>query len=463
MSHAVIELLMAVQHERVDQARRLLAAHPSLVTESVHVAAATGDTASVQALLASDRTHAVRGIGPFNTPPLVFAVQSGLPRALGVSETAQAGLVHALLEAGADPNTTIALPDVHGAIPVLFFPCDAGNVPVARVLLEAGAQATDGESLYHAAQRDHREVLALLRAHGADLSRGPAGVGNTPLHFLASHRVSNPVAPTVVRGMAWLLEHGADPTVPLTAVGDGQHASQLGETPLHRAAANGFAGDVLALLVAHGADVDATRLDGTTPYALAVRSGNTGGANWLAAQGADRTRCRAIDRLLCACLNADGDEARAIVAAHPDIVAEMTDADGGALLQALVEHRHEAVHLMLTLGWPLTPQSEWGGTALHWCAWNGEVALVRSLLAHGAPVNVRDTRYGSSPLAWAAHGSLHHGSGSDADYVTICELLLDAGATRDESINRWQEPPESMARPAVVAALRARGFVRESA
>ena len=42
--------------------------------------------------------------------------------------------------------------------------------------------------------------------------------------------------------------------------------------------------------------------------------------------------------------------------------------------------------------------------------------------------------------------------------LTRC-LLLEAGATRAESYNRWNEPPESMARPSVVAVLRAHGFM----
>jgi hypothetical protein len=74
-------------------------------------------------------------------------------------------------------------------------------------------------------------------------------------------------------------------------------------------------------------------------------------------------------------------------------------------------------------------------------------------------VNQRDSRYGSSPIAWCAHGSLYNGRANDEDYPAIAELLIDAGATRPESYNQWQESPESMARPSVVAVFKARGFV----
>ncbi|MFP5355651.1 MAG: hypothetical protein ACLGIK_10970, partial [Gemmatimonadota bacterium] len=80
------------------------------------------------------------------------------------------------------------------------------------------------------------------------------------------------------------------------------------------------------------------------------------------------------------------------------------------------------------------------------------------LIEAGAPVNVRDSRYGSSPIAWCAHGSRYCERGNDEDYPAIVHLLIDAGAKRDESFNRWHESPEGMARPSVVAAFAARGF-----
>jgi hypothetical protein len=129
----------------------------------------------------------------------------------------------------------------------------------------------------------------------------------------------------------------------------------------------------------------------------------------------------------------------------------------------MLDERHEALQLMLSLGWPLHHQSEWGGTPLHWAAWNGQVALVEQLLDADAPVNARDTRYGSSPIAWAAHGSCFSprskGTEADRDYAVIVRRLLDSGATREEAVNRWGEPPETLGSDAVVTVLRERGWV----
>lgn len=458
MAISLAALMQAVRHDDVKAALELLQANPELVQTSIHAAALVADEARVRALLAQDPSLATRAVGDDATPPLVLAVQSALARARGVSEDTQARVVDLLLDAGADPNTSVGLADVHGRIPVLYFPSVAGNVPVARVLLERGASPTDGESLYHAAQYNRRAILELLLAHGANLSEGPAGTGNTPLHFLVSHRASNPLAPHVTAGMRWLLEHGADPRVPLVGIGDGQHPSQRGETPLHRAAANGYGVDVLAMFAERGAEIDARRDDGATPYALAIRAANREGALWLAEQGADATSASTMDRLLGACLAADHATAQRIAQEHPTLIPSLQGSDAGALLTALTEGRDDAVRLMLALHWPLAHESEWGGTALHWAAWNGRTDMVRLLLDHGAPVNARDSRYGSSPLAWTAHGSRYCARANDEDYPAIAHQLLDAGSTRAEAINQWGEPPESLGRPSVVAVLQARGF-----
>lgn len=107
-------------------------------------------------------------------------------------------------------------------------------------------------------------------------------------------------------------------------------------------------------------------------------------------------------------------------------------------------------------------ESAWGGTPLHWAAWNGQATLVRQLLDAGAPVNRRDSRYGSSPIAWAAHGSRfsvrEKGAEADRDYRALVTQRLDAGATREEAINQWRGPPEAMGSEAVAAVLLERGW-----
>jgi ankyrin repeat protein len=57
---------------------------------------------------------------------------------------------------------------------------------------------------------------------------------------------------------------------------------------------------------------------------------------------------------------------------------------------------------------PSTPEDpnardEQGATPLHQAAWDGDLELVRQLLAAGADPTITDLRFGSTPLGWAEH------------------------------------------------------------
>ena len=453
------EFLTALTADRTDDARLLLDVHPELARHDINTVAAVGDVDAARALLRADPARATQITPPSDIPPIVWAVQSDLKHMLGVSDSAHVETVRAFLDAGADPNTKVPLPDVSDGIPILFFPCASNAVDVARLLLERGANPDDGESVYHAAQHDNRACLEVLLAHGANLNGGTTFVdGNTPLHFLAAHRESNEITPSVTRGMEWLLDHGADPNAPSYISASGAALPGGAELPLHRAALAGRGEVVMRMLVEHGTEVDAPRGDGKTAYALAVRAGNTSAAEYLASVGAFTMGLESIDRLLGACNTGDLAAAMSIVTAEPDIIAGTTPEDRDALGLAVVENREDAVRALLDVGFPMNAEGEWGGTPLHWAAWNARVDMVKLLLARGASVNVRDSRYGSSPIAWCAHGSRYSGHGTDAEYVNIATMLLDAGATRAEAYNNWNEAPESFARPAVLRVLQDRGF-----
>ena len=299
-------------------------------------------------------------------------------------------------------------------MPPLYHAAVANDtVEVAR-LLASGADPNDGESIYHAAELNHRAVLDLLKAHGGDFSARHPTWNNTPLYFLAGFGEDRSGEAAWHKGMAYLLEQGADPNVT---------SYDVRETPLHKTAASGGNLATARLLLDHGADATALNADGKTPYALAIRAGNAEVVCLLADRGAV-TPLTAEDEFLGACLRGDGPSARALAAVNP------------ALFDLL---SHEV---------------GFAGTPLHWAAWRGNVAAVRALLAVGAPVNLRDRQFGSSPLGWAGHGS-RHCRAADAEYCEVLDALRQAGATRDASINNWGDPPEALASPAVAAHISA--------
>ena len=83
---------------------------------------------------------------------------------------------------------------------------------------------------------------------------------------------------------------------------------------------------------------------------------------------------------------------------------------------------------MLRLGFdPAAPGVD-GGTALHAACWVGSVRMVERLLAHGGvPLDARDPTHQSTPLGWAAFGSVHRRA-RGADYPAVAERLVAAGA-----------------------------------
>jgi ankyrin repeat protein len=434
-----------------ETARRLLDEHPALVSASIHAAAGAGAADVVTEFLQRDPSSRDRAHGAQEWPPLAYACASPLHAISPERATALRDTAARLLEAGASPNSASVYVEGDGLkapISVLYHAIMSNHVALVAQLLERGARTQDGESIYHAAQHNRRECLELLRLHGADFSGRQSPYGNTPLFFLAGHHDDEDGRAAWAQGFLWLLEHGADPNVPSY-----QHQS----TPLHSLATGGRH-QVLRWSVEFGGDVNAARRDGRTPYVEALRHGNEEGAAFLLAHGARTDTVTPVDELLAACLAADEPRARALLARHTDLIATLTAEDRAAMSTAAHLGRLDAIRLMVALGFPLAFEHE-GATPLHWAAWHGQVEVVRLLLELGAPVNVRDRRFGSSAVGWAAHGSRsNERAGSNDRFCAIVDLLLDAGGERAASFNRSGEPPEDLASDTVRRRLIERGF-----
>lgn len=442
--------LAAVRGQHAEEARALFARHPESAGRELCVDCVLGDEAGVEARLAADPASASRPRGPGDWPPLLYVSASPFHDGSPERSAALARVARRLIEAGAPANTHVLwLPDDPASkLPALYFASACGNAPVTRVLLEHGADPNDGESIYHSAQFDREECLALLLAHGGNLSDRHMQWGNTPLYFNLGHREGGPGTERADRGTRWLLEHGADPEVT---------SGPEEETALHCAARVGRGPEMIALLIAHGAQTSRRTKSGATPYALALRFGNLATAEALAAQGADTSDVRAADRLIAACAAGDEHAARALLADSPDLVAALADEAGDAV--GLFAERAEPapLALALALGFPPEGSARAGETPLHRAAWHGRPQCVALLLARHVRVNVRDHMYGCSALAWACHGSANCRT-ADEDYLRCVDLLIDAGADRDTAINRWGLPAQAMGRPAIARRLAERGL-----
>lgn len=164
-------------------------------------------------------------------------------------------------------------------------------------------------------------------------------------------------------------------------------------------------------------------------------------------------------RFINAALSADERQIHAVLSEQPSLVASLTRKLHGHLAHAIFYGHFDAAELMLRLGFdPAAPGVD-GGTALHAACWVGSVRMVERLLARGrVPVEARDPTHHSTPLGWAAFGSVHRRA-PGGDYERVVDLLIGAGADITAPGNGENLTLVQMAEgnPGMQAALRRRG------
>lgn len=413
---AVRAFLHAVTNHDEEGARRVLDAEPGIASENIHVAAVLGRLDDVRSLLDRDPRLVRARSGESGGDPLLWLCHSPFHGRDPDRDGALAATAGLLLDRGADPNTTDG---THG-IPALHGVTGLNHVPgIARMLLEAGANPTDGESVFHAAERFHEEALDLLFEYGVDLN-GKGDWGNTPLYFLLRYwDVAG--MPTVRQGINWLLAHGADPGV---RCGEGR------ENALHVAARRGQPADVVRQLIEHGADVSSPRGDGRTAWRLARRAGYDEIVRVLESAGARPESLSPADTLLAAC--GRGDTTAASELGTREIIGSLEVDDLRFLPEAAARSRAGVVRACIVAGFPVDTADGEGATALHHAAIQGNAAMTRALIQAGAPLELRDSQHSSTPLGWACFG-VEFMRAETGDYEDTVRALLEAGALSDPS------------------------------
>ncbi|QFY11440.1 ankyrin repeat domain-containing protein [Nonomuraea phyllanthi] len=360
--------------DRTRQAGLLLARDPGLATANVFTMAATGSADALAELLAGDPGPARAQGGPFGWEPLLYLAYARLDPPGRYVEAARLLLRH-----GADPDAGFLWDGLTSPFTALTgaFGGGEGDQPphpqgqaLARLLLEAGADPNDAQTLYNlglgGSFTDDTSHLRLLLAFG--LGRGQGG----PWHAR--------LGPTL------------------------QTPRQLLRDELATAALRG--GPRRArLLLAGGAEVDGIgghpAFEGRTPYELALVNGHTEVAEILAEAGASAVLDE-TDAFTAACMRAD---AGAVAAFGPE-VARRVLARSPELINRAAEHRSPAaVRLLVELGFDVNHLRR--ATPLHQAAWHDDVDLARTLVELGADPSIEDAEHGSTPLGWAEYGGRH--------------------------------------------------------
>jgi ankyrin repeat protein len=352
---------------RSGQAEKLL---PEAAGANVFTMAATGSFDAMQAALTTDPALARSSGGPFDWEPLLYLCYSRLSATARYVETAQL-----LLDQGADPDAGYlwdgltspftALTGAFGGGEADQPPHPAG-VELARLLLSAGADANDSQTLYNlglaGSWSDDTSHLELLLSFG--LGRGDGG----PWQHRLGHTLPTPqqmirdeLATAALRGgprrAALLLDQGADPD------GIGGHPA----------------------------------FGGHTPYQLAQLHGHPEVAEILAAAGASRV-LNEFDQFVAACMRSD----RSLADARPDLVALSLARTPDLVNRAAELGNLAAATLLVELGFDVNHVAR--TTPLHAAAWNDDIEMARTLISLGADPSIEDTEHHSVPLGWAEYG-----------------------------------------------------------
>ena len=423
---AVDEFVRCATGNASARAFRLLALHPAIAHASLQTELVLGDAAAVQARLEKEAGAAKQAGGAQNWEPLLYVCHTCLHQG---SEERTAGLVaiaRALLARGADPNAQYHW-NWHPELPrtaLWAALCAVRHLPLAELLLEAGANPTDGVSMHITGGGGDLDSLELLHRFGVDVNGIPGGV--PPLRYILSWAHNDDPR---VAGIRWLLDHGADPN---------RSWGELDDAPLHMAAQR-WDVPMVERLVEHGADIHRRRADGRTAHTLAELYGNQDIAAWLLAHGA-RDELSALDRFVSACTSGYRTRAEALLQAQPGLRNELRK-DHHLLMQVPAE-RGDALILetMLACGFDPNVGDHDGVTPLHRAAMGGRADGVRALIAGGANVNALDGMFSGTPLLWAA-GGRNHNPDPRADYLSVGRQLLAAGSSRE-----WI-PPEKAPDP----------------
>jgi len=255
-----------------------------------------------------------------------------------------------------------------------------GDARQLRSALDRGVDvnardARGNTPLLHAAVYGDLASVQLLLDRGADVNATNA-TGSTALLRAAAN----------FDKLKLLVERGAKVNV----------RSALGHTPLMRAARPAHSHRAVELLIAHGADVQATNLFGTTALMAAAAGGDAQSVQLLLKHGANPNALTAFSE-------------------------EGFVFGGGRSALMWAAYRGDTAIMKLLVDAGADVNAEGGlGTPLSQAAWANRTAAARWLIEHGANVNQVSHLDGYTPLHWAASTE-----SSDAKLV---KLLLKRGA-----------------------------------
>ncbi|MEL6690108.1 MAG: hypothetical protein AAFP28_07295 [Pseudomonadota bacterium] len=375
---------------------RLLERYRDLAKGHFGLACALYDVSAVEAILTEDPGLATTPQGIRR--PILHVCFSQYHRMAPSKAEDAVQVARLLLAADADPNDGFpAEPGEEHLLSALYgasgHSCHMG---LTQLLLEAGADPNDNESLYHATEQRDLKALTLLLEHGAR----PEGT-NAPFRAMDFDDL---------RAVEMMLDVGWDPNEGVSHHPSGPAA--VGLSVMHHAAQRLCGPQMFELLAARGARLDVTR-NGLGAYALALLYGNEEGAEALARLGAPTEVPEALTQLLAG----DGpvDPARLPEEAR-DLASELA-----GITEALPR-----LDKFIASGLEWDRPNRMGMTPVQAAGWWGlpeNMAFFLKLKPDLSHIN----GYGGTLLSTIIHGSENAPEVANQDYIACLELALREG------------------------------------
>ena len=395
-------------------ALQLLEENPDLIEDDPYLACAAGDESVLRRTTAQDPAWVHRAGGPLRLAPLVAITHSSLMTQPVHRERLRA-CAGFLLEAGASPNQSVGsrwppasleAPSETEHLSALYGAAGRNHDPeLTKLLLDAGADPNDGESLYHSLDRP--ACTRLLLEAGARVTGSNAMYRVLDLDDVETLRL--------------LLAHGGEANErPLGAPTSDWGSPLLWAIRRRRSPAH------IAALLDAGADPAASTPEGTTAHALALRFGLTEVAELLRAAGGGGKPLTPAEAFIAACARGDEAQARSLLAAHPGLIDKLDDAQRRLLPELAADGARDAVMLMVRLGWPLEVRGgDWDASALNHAVFRGDARLTRFLLEHGADWRAQHG-FGDNAMGTLSWASLNEPV-DDGDWLGCAQALAAHG------------------------------------
>jgi len=288
----------------------------------------------------------------------------------------------------------------------------------------------------------------LLRANPALIrARSTRKHHATLLHYIGANGVEGfrqKTPPNTVEVAEMLLKAGAEVDAVAEMYG-GSTTLGLVATSIHPWLA-GVQDALMEILLDHGAAIDQPGAAGNGQSAVngCLANGRPEAAEFLAERGAplDLEGAAGVGRL---------DLVRSFFNEDGSLKANATTVQMKSGFNWACEYgRTGVVDFLLQKGIEVGERHH-GETGLHWAAFGGHLDIVKLLLERKAPVDIKDERFGGTPLGWALYGwgNSPHGV-ARGRYDEGVVLLVAAGAKVEAE---WLADEKVRADPRMLAAL----------